>query len=678
MLQKGKNKQKNGTIASKFVSVIALLIVISILFVGGLGLYISKNKMLHMQSQMISASSELNARGFSDYYNSKIQTLKNLNTSMDLTKVFQDKKIQKKLQKVKKDNDFMTFFFFDKKGDAIVFNDELLRVNVGQKGYLKALDGTLVVDGPYTDQLSGDICLSLAVPCKNSKGKVFGALVIDVSCQEFSNYFSKISIGETGYYYVVDKNMNLIAYKDYSTLKKYKSLSEFAKTDSGVNGAISVLSQAFSSGTSTGNYDIKGEGVYLEARKISNTEWVLATVMKEKEIDKMLFDLMIKMIIASVIALVIMIIIGYIDAKKMARPIGDIDTYCVKLSELDLKPRKDSKAMKHLDRDDEIGRLMNTILFTEENLRNLIYSISSNAQNTAATAEELTATAQSTDENAREVANAVGHIAEGADSQSLDTQEAAETVDSISNLINNMLEVLAELSAAINDINSKKEEGKTALVDLLNIADESKKESNFVSGIINETNESAENISKASEMIQSIADQTNLLALNAAIEAARAGEAGKGFAVVAEEIRKLAEDSTKFTAEIRTIIADLTSKTEGAVRAMDTVDEKMLEQHDKAQVTQDKFNQIEMAVEKSNGIIDEVNKSSIEMGEKNKHIIEVIQNLSAIAQENASTTQQASASVDMQTASINNITTASGNLAQIASELQAEVSEFKL
>lgn len=379
------------------------------------------------------------------------------------------------------------------------------------------------------------------------------------------------------------------------------------------------------------------------------------------------------------VLVLIMILIKLMIDNMVSKPLLLVSTVFKKIANYDLNTEAERVwAKKWINNNDEIGVMIRSALLTVDNLKSIVTNIGSHASNTAATAEELTSMAQSTNETAAEVASAVENIAEGATAQANDTGMVAQNVEENSNYLHEMVDMLEELARATSEIEAKKSEGKTALEGIFRLTDSSKNEAVFVNQIILETNDGAENIFQASEMIQSIADQTNLLALNAAIEAARAGEAGKGFAVVAEEIRKLAEDSTRFTGEIRVIIDALKEKAQSAVDRMQEVGKIVEEQDRQTRVTEEKFNEIERAIEKSGQIVEKISKNSRSIEEKNAEIVGVIQNLSAIAEENAATTEQAAASVESQTQSINDISQASVNLAEIASELQNEVSHFKL
>ncbi|MDS0526670.1 methyl-accepting chemotaxis protein [Clostridium sp. SHJSY1] len=330
-----------------------------------------------------------------------------------------------------------------------------------------------------------------------------------------------------------------------------------------------------------------------------------------------------------------------------------------------------------LKKTDEFGEISKSIDVMRSSIKEIVSKTGNISDKVAASSEELTANTKQVSNSVNEVSRTIDDIAKGAINQATQTELGATNISHLGDYILETQKVIDDLNIVSNEVGKYKEEGIIVLNYLVEKTNKTFEATTEIKNVISETNISTEKIQDASKMIKSIADQTNLLALNAAIEAARAGESGKGFAIVADEIRKLAEESNRFTDEISKIIQDLISKTSKSVSEMVIVGTIVQEQTLGVKETKNKFEDISNAIDKMKFQINSLNESSTSMIKQKEKMINVIENLSAISEENAAGTEETAASVTEQTKSVYEIAESSQALAELAKELKDSISKFK-
>jgi methyl-accepting chemotaxis protein len=159
-------------------------------------------------------------------------------------------------------------------------------------------------------------------------------------------------------------------------------------------------------------------------------------------------------------------------------------------------------------------------------------------------------------------------------------------------------------------------------------------------------NESSSETAKIIKTIDEIAFQTNLLALNAAVEAARAGEAGKGFAVVAEEVRNLAQRSSRAAGNTSELIAMSQQNTSSGVESYEELKAVLTEIADAVSEVAANVGKVKLQSENQTQLISGVSKASGEQAESIRQINTAVGQMDVVTQGNAARAEEASSAAD--------------------------------
>ncbi|MCI5856710.1 MAG: methyl-accepting chemotaxis protein [Agathobacter sp.] len=442
-----------------------------------------------------------------------------------------------------------------------------------------------------------------------------------------------------------------------------------------VTGIVQDLQNGIKDEPACVTYEFKGVNKYAAFYVDTASSFILVISADESDAFAPVNQMAISAIGSAVAVFIILLIIGVIIVGRMVKPLTELTQIVNKVAGLDFT--KNEKQAKLNLRKDEIGLISRAIDNLHKQLSTIISTIQNQGEQLAVSNQAFEKEFGGIIESITNVNTAVEEIALGSTSQAQETTSAGEHVMNIGTAIETNNNAVGVLEESIKKMNELATQSATMLAELTEINNKTTGNIKAVMEQTTMTNHSSEKIKEAVALIQDIASQTNLLSLNASIEAARAGDSGRGFAVVAEEIRKLAEDSAKRASEIDAIAVELMTNSTDSVQKMSELNNASTLQHNKLDETKRSFTSLQDEISDVSNASKDIFEQTGRISNLNVDVSSVIEQLSAIAEENAASTQETSATMNSLTGSIDKCKEETAALGSLSVMLKEQTGKFR-
>ena len=331
-------------------------------------------------------------------------------------------------------------------------------------------------------------------------------------------------------------------------------------------------------------------------------------------------------IAAAVTGVAVIGVMGFVFGRSITAPLGKMQRAITRTAnQLDFRDSIEVHA------NDEIGHTLTAYNELMSKLRSSFSEIQDASTRMAAITAEVSKSSREIADNSsaqndasaevaaaiEELTVSISMVSTQAQDASLHTQSSRDTADHGAEIILSTVQGIQTISESVRQTSSR----------------------------IDALRNDSEHISSVANIIKEIAEQTNLLALNAAIEAARAGEQGRGFAVVADEVRKLAERTSKSTQEISTLLAQMQNSAKQAVDSMSAAVREVDQGVENAQEAGKSIQEIKVGSSTVVGAVEEISEAVREQSSATMSISQRIEQIAQMTERNSLAVERTAESV---------------------------------
>nr|WP_319392078.1 methyl-accepting chemotaxis protein [uncultured Desulfobacter sp.] len=429
------------------------------------------------------------------------------------------------------------------------------KIDLSARGYFKTVKSTKkpTVSDPVISRVTKNPIAIVAVPNISDSGQFSGVLSIVIGLAKLSDDITRVTLGETGYPFLISRVGTTVIHPDTKVLFKQN-----IKDLEGM-GPLAQKMMAQESGILTYTFD--GVERLAGFAPIPSAGWSLCVTQDMSEVLSA-SNAIKKFVLLSIAVFIILIVFAVLwFARGIMAQLGDdpseISRIADSIAQGDLSVKFGGGSRKIMGVYANMAKMV-------QDLSRMINDISSGVQTLTSSSTQLASISEQIAENTDQTSGNCNNVAAAAEQMSTNMNSVASASEQATANIQMIVAAAEQMTATINEISANISKGSETTGSAVEKA-------NHVSRKVDELGNAAMEINKVTDTIADISEQTNLLALNATIEAARAGEAGKGFAVVAGEIKELATQTAKATQEINSKINSVQTTTKESVNAIESI-----------------------------------------------------------------------------------------------------------